>query len=935
MRMRPPSMRFFASALLTLAATVCAGPGWAQQRVGVNAAVNTNAEGTPPGAVTRKLVIGQDVVHNEDIKTDAGGQTQILFLDGSSVSVGPNSDLLIDDFVYDPATGTGKMTLTAVQGAMRFVGGKLSKQPNAVTLHIGTATIGVRGGVFVADVQPGGKAEVIFIYGQAVTVSGQSGCSQSLYRSGFAVDINGSGGCPDSPHEAPPGATVAILSQLDGRTGSNGGATTVPTNATVANSGIPNTVSNNVVASIQQAVQNTPTVAALPPPTVAPPQIPTSQVQVASSQTQPVVVSPTPPTPPQPVVIQIAGLVKVAPVGSTLGFTDQSATARIPYTGSITYQAASGLQNGVVTGADATGTVFTLSPLTAGTTTTVTGTASTANNPATGTAFESADGDFFYANLTGTGSGQQLFAFGGTPVAQTFFAPQPSQQFYAFNVQPDASLGLNGQAQTIPFLSGAFGGTMSNAVVSPFYVATSANEQFGVSNNVTHNDGLAPKWLQASFAVNGQNTGQTSALIINMGSFSTSSDNGQVIVGGLGRGTVSLGATSPVVGIFDSTHSVPDANGNSLFGGSTIDGFVLDQNDNNITGNFVQNLATAAQFGQTNVNFAFNQPVTNAGTFTPTARSALNETGFFGGIMSSTTNPTSGSPYALIGTTVVATDPVSNRVQATFAGTDPFTSAQSGINSMVLQFGSLPSTSTSAYGRSVFIDNSIYAAAESPVTPSSINGQNLPTYTTVANPTTNAPGAQPPGSSLPNLTPSLAMVTVGTLGPNANSWFPAGVTACSCQYLQWGYWTGQVLTPNATLTASTRDDRASINTWIAGQPTVTMPTSGTGNFNGAAVGTVFNNGATYLAAGSFNNTYNFGSNTGTVSITNFDLQNFAGTVSGSGSTYTGSLAGGGNKTGAVVGQFYGPAAAETGGVFGLHSTSGAAYLASGIFAGAR
>src|ERR1700743_2571981 len=162
--------------------TPVAWPAAAQERVGVNAAVNTNANGIPPGGTVRRLVIGQDVVHNERITTDTGGQTQILFVDGSSVSVGPNADLVIDEFIYDPATGTGKMTLTAVQGAMRFVGGRLSKQDNAVTLHIGTSTIGVRGGVFVADVQPGGKAEIVFVYGKQVTVSGQSGCSQQLYR---------------------------------------------------------------------------------------------------------------------------------------------------------------------------------------------------------------------------------------------------------------------------------------------------------------------------------------------------------------------------------------------------------------------------------------------------------------------------------------------------------------------------------------------------------------------------------------------------------------------------------------------------------------------------------------------------------------------------------------------------------------------------------
>jgi hypothetical protein len=41
--------------------------------VGVNSAVNTNAIGTPPGGVTRRLVVGQKVVFNEHIVTDPGG----------------------------------------------------------------------------------------------------------------------------------------------------------------------------------------------------------------------------------------------------------------------------------------------------------------------------------------------------------------------------------------------------------------------------------------------------------------------------------------------------------------------------------------------------------------------------------------------------------------------------------------------------------------------------------------------------------------------------------------------------------------------------------------------------------------------------------------------------------------------------------------------
>jgi hypothetical protein len=100
----------------------------ADQRVGIDSAVNPAAMGIPPGALPRRLVLGQDVVFNERITTEAGGQTQILFVDESTLSVGPNANMVIDQFVYDPNTGAGKFAASLTRGVFRFVGGKLSKQ---------------------------------------------------------------------------------------------------------------------------------------------------------------------------------------------------------------------------------------------------------------------------------------------------------------------------------------------------------------------------------------------------------------------------------------------------------------------------------------------------------------------------------------------------------------------------------------------------------------------------------------------------------------------------------------------------------------------------------------------------------------------------------------------------------------------------------------
>jgi len=925
-----------APAIALVAALLGTGfPAHAQQ-VGVNSAVNPDASGTPPGGATRKLVLGQQIVHDEQVKTGVGGQTQILFLDESAMTVGPNSDVTIDNFVYDPNTGKGQLAMSATAGVLRFVGGKLSKNEDAVTLRTPTATIGVRGGIFIATVARDGPTQVTFLYGQGLTVTAANQ-TQTITRPGFSVTVAGRGAAPSSPSAAPVDTIAAALGQLSGKGGSSGGSSNPPTDSTVAGSGISSVVSGNIVASVQQATQNS---QGIPTTTTAAIQVAPRTATAAQSynstvttQSSPIIVStsenPTPPgtpitpTPtPTPTGGQISGIVKLAPAGSTLGFTDQSPASRIPYTGT--------LQNGVATGTSATlGQSFSLSPLTPGATTKVTATVIGTTSAATGTATTSPDGNFFFSNLVAN-DGTLAFVFGGVPVSQTFFAPTPTQQFYAFAVQPDGALSTGGVPQVIPFLP--LGVTASSVSISPLYLVTPANTQFGAFSFSNPNSGIiSPKWLQASLAVDGQGSSQGSALLVNTGAFSTS-NAGNVIGGGPLRGTVLQTKGSPLIHISSGVATVPGANGNNLFGGNTIDGFVLDQNQYNF-GNFSLNLASAEAYNGSiqNTQYAFNQPVlaTSLPSGVGSARSALTESGFFGGVMECCGTPRA---YALTGSVGLQTDPASSQLAAAFVGTDPFTSSgsKSGLNVLQLNFGSLPSQGV-AHARSTFIDNNIYGAMDSAITPSVIQANtSLGNNQTVVLPTYNSAG--------PNngFVPSMTMVTAAALGPNANSWMPAGVTPCACQYLQWGYWTARIDTPNPGLTQTIRNDFGSINTWVAGQPTVNMPTSGSASYNGAAIGTVNNNGANYLAAGSFNNTYNFGSNTGTVAINNFDGHNFSGTVTGSGPAYAGAISGGGgNRTGIVLGQFYGPAAAETGGTFAVQATSGPSYIASGIFAGKR
>jgi len=98
--------------------------GAAQARVGVTSATSGDPLGKPPQEVERVLRIGIDVQANELITTSALDRAHLLFLDGTSLTVGPNAQLTIDRFVFDPATGTGDLAINAGKGVLRLVGGE-------------------------------------------------------------------------------------------------------------------------------------------------------------------------------------------------------------------------------------------------------------------------------------------------------------------------------------------------------------------------------------------------------------------------------------------------------------------------------------------------------------------------------------------------------------------------------------------------------------------------------------------------------------------------------------------------------------------------------------------------------------------------------------------------------------------------------------------
>ena len=135
-----------------------------ETQVGVTATSNTGSMGKPPLSPVRNLDTGVEVYFQEVVSTDANGRAQLLFQDGTALTLGPNSDLVIDEFAYDPATGQGKMTIDMARGVFRLVGGKLSKN-KPITFNTPSANVEIRGGMFTGAVTES-KTDMVLLFGE-------------------------------------------------------------------------------------------------------------------------------------------------------------------------------------------------------------------------------------------------------------------------------------------------------------------------------------------------------------------------------------------------------------------------------------------------------------------------------------------------------------------------------------------------------------------------------------------------------------------------------------------------------------------------------------------------------------------------------------------------------------------------------------------------
>jgi hypothetical protein len=125
----------------------------------------TEASGTAiikRGKETIQVSKGTLVETNDKVETK-NGKIKIVFKDDTNVTVTESSSLVIDDFVYDPKSGAGKLGLKAAAGTVRYVSGSIAKDPKNVKINTPTAAIAVRGTDFVMAVSETGASMIMLM----------------------------------------------------------------------------------------------------------------------------------------------------------------------------------------------------------------------------------------------------------------------------------------------------------------------------------------------------------------------------------------------------------------------------------------------------------------------------------------------------------------------------------------------------------------------------------------------------------------------------------------------------------------------------------------------------------------------------------------------------------------------------------------------------
>ncbi|HBX43226.1 MAG TPA: hypothetical protein DEH27_05300 [Deltaproteobacteria bacterium] len=138
--------------LVTLSMITWYMPAAAEQAIGV---VKTSA-GTATisrGGQILPAAVGTKLLAADTLATGADGSMGVILRDNSTLSIGPETNLIIQEFLFSPAEGKLGLLVRITRGTMAYISGLIGKSaPGSARFETPVATIGIRGTRFAVKV---------------------------------------------------------------------------------------------------------------------------------------------------------------------------------------------------------------------------------------------------------------------------------------------------------------------------------------------------------------------------------------------------------------------------------------------------------------------------------------------------------------------------------------------------------------------------------------------------------------------------------------------------------------------------------------------------------------------------------------------------------------------------------------------------------------
>ncbi len=183
------------------------------EQIGTITILHGTAQAEGPDGV-RILEADSPVYNSETISTGVKAAVEITFTDGATLSQGPNSQVQLDDYVFDPDSDAGEITIGLLEGTFRSVTGQIvDMNPEGFTIETPTATIGIRGTTTGHAIAKGGMEAhtVLDFVDKPVLFQGVGGALRIISEDGMSVGSTPTG---LSPAFRAPASQLAVFRQL-------------------------------------------------------------------------------------------------------------------------------------------------------------------------------------------------------------------------------------------------------------------------------------------------------------------------------------------------------------------------------------------------------------------------------------------------------------------------------------------------------------------------------------------------------------------------------------------------------------------------------------------------------------------------------------------------------------------------------------------------